>query len=241
MRVHAEKIKKEFIRKGKDSNVFAAVETCSPVLEAGTLTVVTGRSGSGKSTLLNMLAGILAPTEGTVYYDERDLYAMGDEELSRFRNEHIGFIPQGKSAISSLTVLENVCLPDLLYGEPDEKKAMLLMERFGIADLARVMPDELSGGEQRRMAIARALMKSPQVLFADEPTGDLDDENTELVFRTLKETAAEGCAVLMVTHEADAVKYADRCFRMDAGVLTEVLPDHSGQTADENEADILSE
>ena len=219
MNVRADNIKKEFLRKGKGTNVFEAVKSCSFELPNGSFTVIRGRSGGGKSTLLNMLAGILTPTEGKVYYGDVDLYGLKDEELSIFRNSHIGFVPQGKSAVSSLTVLENILLPELLYGERHEEEARMLMEQFGILELQNVLPEELSGGELRRMAIARALIKKPQVLFADEPTGDLDDENTKVVFQTLKEIAKRGTAVLTVTHEEGAEQYADRIFRMDAGVL----------------------
>lgn len=222
MEVRAEKIKKEFLRKGAGTNIFTAVVETEFVLEAGTLTVIRGRSGSGKSTLLNMLSGILEPTAGTVHYDNEDLYAMPDTVRSQFRNRHIGFIPQGQSAIASLTVRENILLPFSLYGEVDGDANVLadeLMKELAITPLAEAMPTELSGGELRRMAIARALIRKPKVLFADEPTGDLDDENTEIVFRMLRRAAEDGVAVLMVTHEGDAEQYADRVYRMDAGVL----------------------
>lgn len=219
MEVIAQQIRKEYYRRGGSSNIFMAVEPCDFVIPAGQLTLIHGRSGSGKSTLLNMLAGILRPTEGRVFYDGTDVYRMKDEELSAFRNLHIGYVPQGQSAVSSLNILENVMLPCTLYGEDGRDAALAAMERFGIADLCEVMPDRLSGGELRRMAIARALVRNPQVLFADEPTGDLDDENTAAVFGTLKELAEEGAAVLVVTHEEDSFTYADRIFDMNAGKL----------------------
>lgn len=222
MEVRAKQIKKEFLRKGAGTNIFTAVAETDFVLETGTLTVIRGRSGSGKSTLLNMLSGILEPTAGAVYYDNENLYEMLDTARSRFRNRHIGFIPQGQSAIASLMVRENILLPFSLYGEMDEKADVRtdeLMEELAIVPLAEAMPMELSGGELRRMAIARALVRKPEVLFADEPTGDLDDENTGIVFRMLRRVAENGVAVLMVTHEGEAEKYADRVYRMDAGVI----------------------
>lgn len=152
---------------------------------------------------------------------ETDLYALADGPLSRFRNAHIGVIPQGQSGLHSLTVLENVLLPSQLFGggaRPEE--ALALLEAVGIAHLANEKPSELSGGEMRRMAIARALMMKPEALLADEPTGDLDDENTEAVLKLLKRTAEGGAAVLLVTHEAEAEKYADAVYRMDAGTLS---------------------
>ena len=221
MKVRGENIKKDFVRKTKDTNIFTAVKTCDIEIPAGALTVVRGRSGGGKSTLLNILAGILKPTEGKVFYDDMDIYEMDDEALSQFRNENIGYVPQGKSAIASLSVFENIMLPGILYGNRNEEKAAKLMEQFDITGIKNAMPEELSGGELRRMAIARALINNPKVLFADEPTGDLDDENTIIVFEALKNIAKEGTAVLMITHEGEAEGYADRVFRMDAGVLSE--------------------
>lgn len=219
MEVRAVNIKKEFIRKGRGTNIFTAVDTCSLTLSSGQLTVIQGRSGGGKSTLINMLSGILMPTSGSVFYDDRNIYEMKDEALSAFRNEHIGFVPQGKSAIASLTVLENILLPLTLFGEKDDGLAEALMEQFSIGHLKEAMPSELSGGELRRMAIARAMIRKPEVIYADEPTGDLDDENTEIVFKALKKMAQNGAAVLMVTHESDASAYADAMYRMDSGKL----------------------
>ncbi len=220
MEVVAKQITKQFKRKRSQSNLFTAVQPSDLKLSAGVLTVVQGKSGSGKSTLLNMMAGILTPTKGSVEYDGEDIYAKPDEELSQFRNEHIGYSPQGRSTVATLTVLENVMLPLLLFGERDEKKAMDLLERFAIADLRDMKMQKLSGGELRRLAIARALIRDPKVLFADEPTGDLDDENTRIVFGALKEIAQSGTAVLAVTHEEDARDWADLVYTMESGTLT---------------------
>ena len=234
MIIEAKGIRKDFIRKGSDTNVFTAVQDTDLVLEAGVVTAIRGRSGSGKSTLLNMLAGILEPTAGEVIYaaaDDRageNLYAMGDEALSQFRNRQIGYIPQGTSAISSLTVEENILLPCQMRkagGREEEEKAraraQALMEEMAIKHLAGEKPGKLSGGELRRMAIARAMVMSPEVLLADEPTGDLDDENTTIVFEMLRRCALQGVCVLIVTHEEDVEKYADKVYRMNAGVLKE--------------------
>ena len=219
MLVRGENIKKDYIRKAEGTNVFTAVHTCEMVLIPGEVTVVRGRSGGGKSTLLNILSGILKPSEGAVFYDDRDICQMTDEELSAFRNRYIGYIPQGKSAVSSLTVRENILLPLTLFGETDEDGAKRLMKLLDLTRLADARPEEMSGGELRRMAIARALIRDPRVIFADEPTGDLDDENTAAVFHLLKERAKNGAAVMIVTHEDEAEGLADRTFRMDGGVL----------------------
>ncbi len=222
MKLTAQKICKKFNRKTNGASWFYAVQETDFALQENALTAIYGRSGGGKTTLLNMLGGLLAPTEGKVLVDGADLYAMPDKELSEFRNRNFGVIPQGSTALSALTVLENVLLPRLLCGKrnsSDEKYAMELLETVGIAQLSEAMPNELSGGELRRMAIARALMNKPSVLFADEPTGDLDDENTALVLSLLRDTAKNGTAVLMVTHEGEAENYADIVMRMDGGSL----------------------
>ncbi len=219
MVIRGENIKKEYIRKLGVSNVLTAVDTCRLELAPGSMTVVCGRSGSGKTTLLNMLAGILQPSEGRVFYDGTDIYAMDDGRLSVFRNRNIGYIPQGKSAVASLTVRENILLPLTLYGEDDGGEADRLIKRVDLSELRDARPEEMSGGELRRMAIARAMIRKPAVIFADEPTGDLDDENTAAVFRILREAADWGAAVMVVTHEGEAAGYADHMYRMDKGVL----------------------
>ena len=231
MRLRAETISRKFPRKTGEANFFYAVNPTDLTLEPGTLTVVMGRSGSGKTTLLNMLAGVMAPSEGKVLLEEQaadgagglqDLYALSDKDLSILRNRCIGVVPQGHTGLDSLTVLENVKLPYALYHKDDgaDARARELLEKMDIAHLAEVYPSELSGGEVRRLAIARALVMEPAVLLADEPTGDLDDENTEVVLKLFREVADRGTAVLVVTHESESKRYADRVFRMDAGTLT---------------------
>ena len=221
MELRAEGVSRRYFRQSKLSNVFFAVKETNFALPAGKLTEITGRSGSGKSTLLHMLAGLLAPTTGRVLLGDTDLYALDDAERSKLRNEHIGVIPQGQTALRSLTVLENVKLPCLMYGdEVSDEIPMSLLERVGIAALRDAYPNELSGGELRRLAIARALLRRPRVLLADEPTSNLDDENTHAVLRLLRQCADEGAAVLLVTHEREAAEYADCVLYMSDGVLS---------------------
>jgi len=221
MIMKAENISRRYFRKTGEANHFLAVKPLSLELVSGETTVLMGRSGSGKTTLLNMLCGLLVPTEGRVLLGETDLYSLDDRALSRLRSERIGVVPQGRSAIDTLTVLENILLPAQLYGRTlPETEALQWMERLGIAHLRDARPAELSGGELRRMAIARALAQCPDFLFADEPTGDLDDENTALVLSALHAYAhGQEKAVFIVTHESDAMRYADRSFRMDGGQL----------------------
>ena len=220
MKLIAENMGRQYFRKTKNSNVFWAVKNVNLSLETGKLVEITGRSGSGKSTVLNMMCGLLTPSAGTVRTEDTDLYAMADAERSRFRNRYFGIIPQGQTGLSALTVLENVLLPCRMYGaEGDQEKAVELLEHVGIAALRDVFPAELSGGEMRRLAIARALMMDPAFILADEPTGDLDDENTHAVLRLLRSAADTGKSVLLVTHEREAAAYADTVYRMDGGSL----------------------
>lgn len=221
MLLRADHISKTFFRKTGQSNYFYAVSPLDLELSPETVTVLMGRSGSGKTTLLNMLSGILEPSEGKVWLDQTDLYSLKDAALSRLRNERLGVIPQARSAVDTLTAEENILLPAKLYGKTvPAEKARYWMEKFEIDHLANTMPKELSGGELRRMAIVRAVVQDPDVLFADEPTGDLDDENTEKVLSALYSFAhQEKKAVFVVTHENGAVKYADRLFRMEKGQL----------------------
>lgn len=222
MNVKAEGISKRYFRKTGGANYFYAVRPASLEIAPGEVTVMTGRSGSGKTTLMNMLSGLLEPSAGKVWYDETDLYALDDKTISRWRSGKIGIVPQGRSAVDTLTVLENILLPARLYRRPlPEKTAAQWMEALGIAPLWDARPAELSGGELRRMAIARALAQEPDILFADEPTGDLDDENTRLVLSAFRNYAHEKKkTVFMVTHENDALLYADRAYRMDSGQIT---------------------
>ena len=221
MELRAEKISRDFLRPSAPQGFFMAVEETDFSLRAGALIAITGRSGSGKSTLLKMLAGLMEPGTGRVLLDDTDIYGLEEAELARLRNRQIGLAPQTLMALSSLTVQENVLLPCSLYGEAREAKprAEQLMERLGIVHLRCADPTELSGGELRRLTLARALVRDSAVLLLDEPTGDLDDENTRLVLTLLREEAARGKAVLLVTHEREAADYADSLYRMEAGRL----------------------
>ena len=218
----AQGVTKKFFRKGREeAQWFDAVSGVDVSLAPGEFVVLMGRSGGGKSTLLNMLAGLLAPNEGCVQLNGQDLYALSDDELSRLRNEYIGVVPQGQTPLHSLTVVQNVTLPYLMYRADDgvEARALELLESLGIRHLADSYPSELSGGEMRRMAIARALVCNPAVVLADEPTSDLDDENTRIVLRKLRDVADAGAAVLVATHDQAAMPFADRTLRIDGGKM----------------------
>ena len=226
MLIRAEDISRRFFRRTGSANYFTAVHPLTLEISSGEVVVLRGRSGSGKTTLLNMLSGLLQPSEGRVFLENTNLYSLSDTALSILRNEKIGVIPQGRSAVNTLTVRENILLPSILYGRkiPEESVANW-MSTLGISHLANAFPGELSGGELRRMAIARALVQNPDVLFADEPTGDLDEENTRLILSTLRSLAHEQKkAVFLVTHENISPSYADRNFSMDSGQLVLAIP-----------------
>lgn len=227
MKLITENVSKNFIRVRADSNVLNAVSGVSLELLPGELTVLTGPSGSGKSTLINMLSGLLPPTEGRILLGDTDIYSLEDRELSLLRNKHFGVIPQGQSALHSLTVLDNVLAPYILYNrakgteyEAAEKRAMELLEKAGIDRLKNVMPKELSGGEIRRMAVCRAMIMEPEIILADEPTGDLDEENTAAVMGLLKSACNAGGSVFIVTHDRQVYGYADRRLEMKKGVIS---------------------
>ena len=224
MELRAEKISRDFLRYSAKDGYFMAVAETDFALTAGTLTAVTGRSGSGKSTLLHILGGLMKPVTGRVLLDETDIYALSEAERDALRRCHIGIAPQRLMSLAALTVRENILLPALLAGEAEKfaPRADELMEHLGIRKLASVAPSELSGGELRRMTIARALVMQPGILLADEPTGDLDEENTRSVLRLLREVADAGTAVLLVTHEQEARDYADVSYQMAAGKLEQV-------------------
>ncbi|MDR0400306.1 MAG: ABC transporter ATP-binding protein [Treponema sp.] len=211
-------LSKEYRRGGR---VFNAVNRANLSVEPGDFISVIGRSGSGKTTLLNMGAGLLHPTGGSVLFEGKDIYALGDREISFLRNGKIGYVPQGQSLLSNFTVFDNVCIPWFLFRrEGDvEGRAFILLEKVGISQLADSYPKELSGGEMRRAAIARALINEPRLLIADEPTGDLDVQTTAEIMNLFKTIAGEGTAVLIVTHELDTLDYGNKTYSMDAGNL----------------------
>jgi putative ABC transport system ATP-binding protein len=205
----------------RGGRAFNAVNRVSLSVEPGDFISIIGRSGSGKSTLLTMSAGLLSPTQGTALFEGHDIHRLKDRELSLLRNEKIGYVPQGQSLLSNFTVFDNVCIPWFLFHrEGDvEGRAFTLLEKVGISHLAASYPKELSGGEMRRVSIARSLINEPRLLIADEPTGDLDARTTAEIMDLFNRIAREGTAVLMVTHELDTLNYGNRTYLMDEGNL----------------------
>lgn len=183
-------------------------------VDAGEMVAVTGSSGSGKSTLLHCTAGILVPESGRVRYRRRELTTMSDEERSALRRTEFGFVFQFGQLVPELTVLENVALPLRLDGvgrRKAEERAVGWLERLDVADVADQRPGTISGGQSQRVAVARALVANPTVVFADEPTGALDSTSSEHVMTLLSQAARQaGTAVVLVTHDPLVAAYADR-------------------------------
>lgn len=170
-----------------------------------------GPSGAGKTTLLYTLAGLEHPERGRVRIDGTDLYAMGRREQARFRNERIGYVFQNYHLLPELTALENVAVPGAIAWKDTTELAMKALGRVGLADRVDHLPSELSGGEQQRVAIARAIVNQPKVLFADEPTGNLDSRNSAEIMKILLDLASEhGVTLVVVTHDQNLAKVGDR-------------------------------
>ncbi len=182
-----------------------------------------GASGSGKSTLLNLLSGIDKPDRGAIVINGTDITALDDRRQTLYRRDHIGIVFQFFNLIPTLTVLENITLPKELAGsrhKTNEPRARILLEQVGLAGRADAFPDKLSGGEQQRVAIARALLPEPKLVFADEPTGNLDDETgAQVLDILLRLTCHAGKTLIMATHNMDIVRYADRVGRIHDGQL----------------------
>lgn len=189
----------------------------SVTIQKGEFVAILGRSGSGKSTLLNILAGLDKPSEGKVYIDGTDIFHLSEEKRTLLRRKKIGFVFQAYELLYSLTVTENIRLPEL---EANADYVGELLEALGIRQYETCYPDQLSGGEQQRVAIARALINHPPILFADEPTGNLDSKTERIVVDLLKNLAEKyGTSILMVTHNEDLVKDADRVIRLEDGEI----------------------
>jgi ABC-type lipoprotein export system ATPase subunit len=191
-------------------------------VDSGEFVAVVGPSGCGKTTLLLVAGGLLRPDSGQVTIDGADPYSLSTEQRARFRAERIGFVFQQFHLVPYLNVLDNVLAPALVTGDPTARqRADGLVQRFGLADRVRHRPGQLSTGERQRVALARALLNEPKVILADEPTGNLDGENRDEVLKALQAFANEGGAVLLVTHDPNAVAFAGRKVVLAGGQLAE--------------------
>lgn len=200
-----------------------ALKTCSLDIKKGEFVAVIGRSGSGKSTLLHVLAGLDTPDQGEIMINGQDIARMKEKERSAFRRKNIGYVYQDYNLFPEFTAYENMILPLKLDGrEVERDTAMEMMEKLGIAECADKFPQEMSGGEQQRVSIGRALIVHPAIIFADEPSGNLDAENARNVAELLATASVEyGQSIVLVTHDRQMADYADRIVTIVDGVLQE--------------------
>ena len=214
---------------GEGASRVDALRGVSLELPAGQFTAIMGPSGSGKSTLMHLLAGLDTPTAGSVHLAGEEITRMPDRQLTRLRRKHIGFVFQSFNLLPTLSAEENIALPLAIAGRrPAAAELDALLVRFGLADRRGHTPAQLSGGQQQRVAIARALLTRPTVLFADEPTGNLDSEAGAGVLRLLREAVdLDGQTTLMVTHDARAAAVADRVLYLADGRIVADLIDPS--------------
>nr|WP_297572726.1 ABC transporter ATP-binding protein [uncultured Peptostreptococcus sp.] len=214
----ANNIKKYY---GKDDCIVKAVDDISLEIECGKFTSIVGTSGSGKSTLLHCMAGLDKPTFGNVYLGENDIYTLSDDELSKIRRQEFGFIFQSFNLIPVLNVYDNIVLPIHLDNKKeDEAYINNLIVQMGLEDQIKKYPNELSGGQQQRVAIARALSNKPSVIFADEPTGNLDSKTTDEVMEILTRAVSEfNQTLVMITHDNEIAKRANRIITIRDGKI----------------------
>jgi len=216
--LEAQGVRKEFAQPGQS---VVALRGVSLVIERGEFVAVTGESGSGKTTLLSLLAGLDRPTEGVVRFRDDALDSAPAGRLARLRREHMGFVFQDFRLIRHLTVLDNVRLP-VVFGVADSlaDDALRLIDRMNMSHRLRQRPDSLSRGEMQRVALARALVNRPEVLFADEPTANLDRRNGDIIWDLLQELHdSDGLTIVVATHSDDTARYAGRILRLDDGNL----------------------
>lgn len=209
---------------GQGENAVRALKDVSFCVQKGEFVAVVGESGSGKSTLLNLIGALDSPTSGHIRIDGQDLFGMKEKERTVFRRRNIGFVFQSFHLIPELTVEQNIIFPVLLdYQKPDPKRVEELLAELGLKDRRNHLPSQLSGGQQQRTAIGRALMMRPELLLADEPTGNLDTANSNDVMALLKSASQKyRQTVLMITHNSHLAQNADRVFKVVDGVLTEL-------------------
>lgn len=215
----------DLIKQYKQSDsVITAVNRVNFKLENGEFVAIMGTSGSGKSTLLHLCAGLLRPNSGSIRIRGNELTKMSEDQLAKFRGQYVGFIFQKHNLVAQLTAIENITIPAMMMKKPDysyEHSLKKLTETLKINDRLHHLPAELSGGQQQRVAIARALINRPQILFADEPTGNLDRQNADEVLELLLETQKSfGQTLLMVTHDPKIAARADRILYMENGMLS---------------------
>lgn len=220
--IEAKNITKKF---ESGDSVLYALDNVSFKVETGEFVAITGRSGSGKSTLMYQLGLLDHPSNGSVIIDDRDVTDLRDDIRTKIRLTSLGYVFQDYALIPELTALENVLIPLLMLGlspENAKNKALLSLERIGLADRLDHLPSQLSGGQQQRVSIARAIAHEPKIIFADEPTANLDSDSSRMVLNNFLELHKEGQTILMVTHETEYAAMADRIITLiDGKVATD--------------------
>ncbi len=220
----AKNIFKSFTR-GKDTTI-SVLNDISLSINSNEITVIVGASGTGKSTLLHILSGLDKPDKGEVFIDGKNIFKMGEDEIAKFRNTSIGFVYQFHHLLPEFTAVENVAIAKMINGTSLKEalaKSTELLDIVGLKERINHKPAELSGGEQQRVAIARALVNHPKIIFADEPTGNLDSKNSDVIHKLFIELKNKlGITLLIVTHNHELVKLADRVIEMKDGSIHEV-------------------
>ena len=206
MEIKIENITKRFTRGRRE---FTVLDNISATIPDKKFVVITGDSGVGKSTLLNILSGLMRPTAGKVLYEDKEITGLNDRNLSSLRIKYLGIVNQSSDLISYLTLEENLKLSREISGREGEDETDKVLERLGLEDLKSSYPEEMSGGEIKRAAIARAILVSPEVLIMDEPTANLDRKNVRNVLSLLKEQQDKGKTVVISSHEEEALEYCD--------------------------------
>ena len=214
--IRVESLTKKYVRNEKD---FDSVHDVSLQINKGEFAAIIGHSGSGKTTLFNMIAGLVTPASGKIYIDGCELSGMNEKEKAVFRNRNMGYVLQGQSLLNNFTILDNICMPAYLSSEEGEFKdrAFALLKQIGLEEFANEYPSNLSGGEIRRVSIIRAMINQPKVILADEPTSNLDPENSHKVMQMLQDISKSGTTVLLSTHELEYLSYVDTVFKMERG------------------------
>lgn len=219
--IKAENLSKEY---GTGESAVSAVSNANFEIDAGEFVAIMGESGSGKSTLLSILGTLNSPTTGRLTVNGMDIYGLGQDERADFRRQSVGFVFQNFNLLSYLTLVENVMLPlATLKVKKREKQIMAYkaLERVGLAEKVKRLPGQISGGEQERVAIARAIVNRPPILLADEPTGNLDTRTGRLIMEFLRSLNTEGITIVMVTHSMEYSHFAGRVLHMSDGMLVQ--------------------
>jgi lipoprotein-releasing system ATP-binding protein len=221
--ISASQVAKTFYTEGGKGGKLVVLRGITLSIHKGEIVTIVGASGAGKSTLLHILGTLDRPTSGTVKYDGVDVFSMGDDDLARFRSTSIGFVFQFHHLLPEFTALENVAMPALIAGKKlaaVKDRALELLGEVGMADRADERPPKLSGGEQQRVAVARALMNDPRVVLADEPSGNLDSENANLLHALIWNLSRKrGQTFIIVTHNESLANQADRKVRIADGII----------------------